>query len=193
MDWFEWEPILKKEAVAEMEKAPEVSKAHGLDHLERVWSRCLKLGLKLNADLEILVAAAYLHDLGRHHNLEVHGGKSSELAEPILERINFPKEKTKKTLEAIILHDHNVPPERRKTIEAQILYDSDKLDAFGAIGAARWVAYYYLKGKSVEWIIKNLENRYEHLHLKESRDLARESYEYTINFFKKLREDLKPE
>jgi uncharacterized protein len=193
MDWLDWEPILKKQAVSAMEKAPNVSEAHKLDHLERVWSRCLKLGMKLNADLEVLVAAAFLHDLGRHYGLDVHGEKSALLARPILEKIKFPKEKTKKVLDCISLHDHNTPKGKRKLVEAQILYDADKLDAFGAVGVVRWVIYYYARGESVEGILSRLEDRYRGLHLKESKEIAEESYLYAVGFFKKLREDLKVE
>lgn len=193
VDWLEWEPILKREAESEMQKSPEVSKAHGLDHAERVWGCCLKLGMKLNADLEVLVAAAFLHDLGRHHGLEVHGEKSAELAMPVLKKIGFPAGKTERVLDAIRLHDHNVSPKLRDSIESQILYDSDKLDAFGAVGVARWITYYYARGKSIEWIVTSMEKRYRDLHLNETKELAAESYEYAVGFFKKLREDLKVE
>lgn len=193
MDWFDWEPLLKRELTAEMRKAPGLSKAHGLDHIERVWGRCLKLGLMLKADLEVLVAAAFLHDLGRYYGLDVHGGKSAELAEPILKKIGFPAGKTEAVLDAVRLHDHSVNPKLRKSIEAQILYDADKLDAFGAVGVTRFLLQYYAKGKTIEWILEGIERRYQNLHLKESKELAAENYEYAIGFFKKLREDLKVE
>jgi uncharacterized protein len=191
VDWLDWEPLLEKELMAEMERAPDLSKVHGLDHVERVWSRCLKLGLKLNADLEVLVAAAFLHDLGRHHGLEVHGNKSAELAKPVLEKIGFPAGKVKRVLDAIRLHDHSISPKLRDNIESQVLCDADKLDAFGAVGVTRWLLYYYAKGKSVEWIIGNMQKRYQDLHLKETKELAAESFEYAVSFFKRLREDLK--
>jgi HD superfamily phosphodiesterase len=191
MDWLDWEPILRKEAAIEMKKAPSISPVHGMDHLERVRDRCVKMGVKLDTDLEVLMAAAYLHDLGRHYNLEVHGMKSARLAKPILKKIGFPKEKISQVLEVITLHDHNVDPRRRKTIEAQILYDADKLDAFGAIGAARWVMHGYARGKSIPWIVEKIKKRYAGLHLAESKELAREPYQYTIDFFRKLSEDVK--
>lgn len=193
MDWLDWEPILKKVVVEEIGKAPEVSKAHGLDHLERVWRRCLKVGMKVNADLEVLVAAAYLHDLGRHYGLDVHGQKSAELAEPVLEKINFPEGKRGNVLESIRLHDHYTPKGERSLLEAQILYDADKLDAFGPIGVTRWITYYYARGESIDWMLDSMKKRYGDLHLDESRVIGKKNYEYTINFFKKLREDLKVE
>jgi len=170
MDWFDWEPVLKKVVVEEMRKAPEVSKEHGLDHVERVWSGCLKLGMKLNADLEVLVAAAYLHDLGRHYGLDLHGEKSAQLGEPILLRIKFPKEKIKKVLDAISLHDHQVKPEKRRLIETQILYDADKLDAFGAIGVERWVLHRHSMGYSIEEVLSRIQQRYDGLHLRETKN-----------------------
>ena len=63
--WTNWIPVLEKELLDEMEKAPAVSEVHALDHILRVRERCERLGKELDADPEILVAAVYLHDLGQ--------------------------------------------------------------------------------------------------------------------------------
>ena len=38
---------------------------HGWDHTERVYRLCMHIGQVEGADLEVLAAAAYLHDVGR--------------------------------------------------------------------------------------------------------------------------------
>jgi HD superfamily phosphodiesterase len=90
--WQNWIPVLEKELAVEMQKAPSPSEVHARDHVLRVLGRCIRLGEKLGADLEVLVAAVYLHDLGRHYiDDKAHGALSALKAEPVLERIDFPK------------------------------------------------------------------------------------------------------
>jgi HD superfamily phosphodiesterase len=72
--WQHWIPVLENELAVEMQKAPSPSEVHLKDHILRVLKRCIRLVEKLDADLEILVAAVYLHDLGRHYiNDKIHG------------------------------------------------------------------------------------------------------------------------
>ena len=197
MDWLDWEPILKKEAFELMQKSPGISRAHGLDHVERVWDRCLKLGMKLNADLEVLAAAAFLHDFGRHHGLaEIHGWKSAELAKPLLERIKFPKDKIEAVLHAIGKHDEEIASSERDTIESKVLYDADKMDVFGPVGVTRFVLHRFSNGINLEKIpeiLSSIEKRFKGLYFKESREMVAEGYEYVVDFFKRLQEDLKVE
>jgi HD superfamily phosphodiesterase len=100
--WQRWIPKLERELAIEMQKAPAPSEVHAEDHVLRVLKRCIRLGEKLGADLEVLVAAVYLHDLGRHYvDDKAHGALSAVKAEPVLERIHFPKEKRATVLHAI--------------------------------------------------------------------------------------------
>ena len=108
-----------------------------MGHLERVWARAEKLGRRLDGDMEILVAAVFLHDIGRHYGLEFHGPESEKHAKKVLEKIGFPEEKRGVVLRAIRTHDYQTNPAERGSLEAKILYDADKLDAFGDIGIKR--------------------------------------------------------
>jgi uncharacterized protein len=141
--WQDWIPVLESELVVEIQKAPHHSEAHGRDHILRVLRRCISLGQKLKADLEVLVAATYLHDLGWHYLEEAkpHGVLSAEKAEPVLERIGFPTEKRNAVLHAIRMHDTGTSPEYRTTLESKILYDADKLDMFGVVGVLRFIPH----------------------------------------------------
>jgi HD superfamily phosphodiesterase len=178
--------LLLDKAEVEFVNAPHISGIHGSDHLQRVWERCKKLSEKLGGDLEVLAAAAALHDLGRHHGLEVHGEKSAELAEPILMETGFPPEKKNTVLEAIRLHDITTPADKRATTEAMILYDADKLDSFGVMGVVRYVVFYFQKGAGVDYILDTLKKRWDGLHFNETRELSRTDYEYIVDFFRRL-------
>jgi HD superfamily phosphodiesterase len=114
--------VLKREVVIEMEKASTLSEVHGLDHVLRVLKRCINLREKLNTDFEVLVAAVYLHDLGRHYvDDKAHWVLITVKAEPVLARIDFPEEKRASVLHAIRVHDVAATAEDRTTLESKIL------------------------------------------------------------------------
>lgn len=190
--WKKWIPVLERELETEMKKAPAVSQVHGMDHIQRVWKRCLHLGTELNADLEVLAAAVYLHDLGRHHIQDkAHGELSARFAGPILERIAFPAEKRERTLHAIRVHDVTFRPEQRDTIESQILYDADKMETLGVIGIVRYILALY-RTKSIDFILEDIAQRWEGFALPETRKLAKDDYDYIVRFFQQLKKAINP-
>jgi len=189
--WTKWIPVLEKELINEMEKAPAVSEVHAMDHILRVRDRCERLGKELNADPEVLVAAVYLHDLGRHYIPDTaHGTLSAQKAEPVLSKIQFPVEKMEKVLHAIRVHDVSSSPDGRTTIESKILYDADKIDTLGVIGILRYIRHYYGK-ESIDYMLDDIERRWQGLALPETRRLASEEYEYITNYFLQLKKQLR--
>ena len=114
---------------------------HGPDHTERVHKTALHLGRLMGARLDILSAAALLHDIGRMYETReqgkiCHAEKGAELARDILEKLNFSPSAIKEILHCIESHRYrgeNIP----ETLEAKILYDADKLDSIGAVGIGR--------------------------------------------------------
>jgi HD superfamily phosphodiesterase len=190
--WEKWIPVLERELEIEMKKAPAVSQVHGIDHIHRVWKRCLHLGTKLNADLEILAAAVYLHDLGRHYIFDkAHGELSARLALPVLERIDFPPEKREGTLHAIRVHDVTFGPEQRDRLESQILYDADKMETLGVIGILRYILALY-GNQPIDFILEDIEERWRGFALPETRKLAEDDYEYIKRFFHRLKKEIDP-
>ena len=117
--------------------------AHNLDHVFRVYNLCLLLAkYEKDVDLEILIPAALLHDIARVEESQDKTGKidhavlGSEIAEDILRNLNYEEDKIEKIKHCIIAHRFrtgNAP----NSIEAKILFDSDKLDVIGASGIAR--------------------------------------------------------
>lgn len=189
--WQKWIPVLEAELFAETERAPHRSEAHGRDHIVRVLRHCIRIGENLNADLEVLVAAAYLHDLGWHYLEEAkqHGALSAQKAESVLERIGFATEKKDAVLHAIRTHDTGTSPEHRTTLESKILYDADKLDMFGVVGVLRFIRQVYGEW-SIDAILKNLQTRWEGLAFPETRDVALKDYEYAKDYFLRLKHEL---
>jgi HD superfamily phosphodiesterase len=188
--WQYWIPLLERELAIEMQKAPSPSEVHAEDHVLRVLKRCIRLGEKLDADLEVLVAAVYLHDLGRHYvDDKAHGALSALKAGPVLERINFPEEKRDTVLHAIRMHDVAATPKDRTTLESKILYDADKIDTLGVVGVLRYIRHFYGK-KPIEYVLDDIDARWEGLALSETRNLALQDYSYIKDYFAQLKEEL---
>ena len=188
--WKYWIPALENELAVEMQKAPSPSEVHAKDHVLRVLKRCIRLGEKLDADLEILVAAVYLHDLGRHYvDDKAHGALSAQKADPVLERINFPQKKRNAVLHAIRVHDVGATPEDRTTLESKILYDADKIDTLGVVGVLRYIRHFYGK-KPIDYMLDDIDARWGGLALPETRNMALQDYKYIKDYFAQLKEEL---
>jgi uncharacterized protein len=114
---------------------------HGPDHTERVHKTALHIGRLMVAQLDVLSAAALLHDIGRRYETReqgkiCHAEKGAELARDILEKLNFPQSFIDETAHCIEAHRYR-GDKNPQTLEAKILYDADKLDSIGAVGIGR--------------------------------------------------------
>jgi len=114
---------------------------HGPDHAGRVYRTALYIGRLMGARLDVLGAAALLHDIGRPYEKEnqgkvCHAEKGAELAREILQDFHFAADIIDDIVHCIETHRYRgdkIP----STLEAKILYDADKLDCIGAIGIGR--------------------------------------------------------
>lgn len=142
--------------------------AHDKDHVMRVYSNCLNIAKGESVDMDVLKAAALLHDIGGKEEVNDSSGEtdhavvSAGMAVPILQELGFPEEKIQHVKECITSHRYKTE-NKPKTKEAQILFDADKLDAIGAIGVARgfvWIgrnnAKIYRKVNLDEYAKENL-------------------------------------
>lgn len=117
------------------------SGSHDWQHSLRVHQLCLRIGPEAGADMVVLEAAAYLHDIGRacqdNSNGSVcHAAKGARIAEELLSPLPLEVEQKENIIHCIRAHRYrsDCTPQ---TIEARVLFDADKLDAIGAIGIAR--------------------------------------------------------
>ena len=118
--------------------------AHDLAHLRRVWGNCERIArAEGGADMVVLMAGAYLHDLVNlpkdAPNRREASRLSAEAAVAWLRGTEFPAAKLEAVAHAIAAHSFSagIAPE---THEARILQDADRLEALGAIGLARLFA-----------------------------------------------------
>ena len=113
---------------------------HDKHHTARVYSLAVHIAGKENADLDVVRAAALLHDIARaledEGKITDHAAEGARMAKQILEEVGFPNEKIPKVLHCIEAHRFKKGM-KTKSLEAQILQDADRLDIIGAIGIAR--------------------------------------------------------
>jgi uncharacterized protein len=114
---------------------------HDFDHVLRVLALAERIGRAEEADLEIVRAAVLLHDVGREQAEATgldHAAFAANRAREIL--AGQSSAKVEAVAHAIAAHRFRTDPEP-ETLEAQALFDADKLDAIGAVGVARAFAY----------------------------------------------------
>jgi uncharacterized protein len=186
---------------------------HDFAHIERVYRMSERLAKAEGADLEIVHAAALLHDAegttpGSETRLE-HHLRSAEFAEQILKQEGWSQERIEAVKHCIRAHRYRDDREPPATIEARCLFDADKLDVLGAIGAVRTVVYAALAGTPTytepseqflrtgrevpgekhsayhEYIFK-LRNIEKRLFTTTARELAKARSRYLAEFFEQL-------
>lgn len=128
---------------------------HDFDHVLRVYRLAERLAIAEGANLEIVRAAALLHDSrgsapGSPDNSRAeHHLASAEFAGHVLTEKGWASEKIEAVQHCIRTHRFRNQDEKPQTIEAKVLFDADKLDVLGAIGVARTIAYGALEGQPI--------------------------------------------
>jgi uncharacterized protein len=124
---------------------PETDAVHGFDHIERVYGLCQQIGEQENADMEILLTAALLHDSQGSHpgkgQRNDHHLRSANFAAEVLAEEGWENGRVQAVQHCIRAHRYRRGEEAPESLEAKILFDADKLDVIGAVGVVRALAY----------------------------------------------------
>ncbi len=132
--------------------------SHNFDHVLRVTALAERIARAEGADLVVVHTAALLHDIGESRTREHHHQIGAALARELLR--DQPTGFVAAVTHAIEAHRFRTPP-APQTLEAQVVFDADKLDALGAIGVARACAYAGERGNALwntPWRIIATEN-----------------------------------
>lgn len=122
------------------ERMADADAAHDRAHIERVVATARRLGRTEDAQMDVLVPAAWLHDCVAVPKDDPERARaarrSAEAARRFLEEEGYPEQWIPPIEHAIAAHSYSgdVAPE---TLEAQVLQDADRIDALGAVGIAR--------------------------------------------------------
>jgi uncharacterized protein len=197
---------------------PDADPVHGFDHVLRVYRLAERLARREGADAQIVLAAVLLHDAqgssaGQAATRLDHQHASAEFAGQILQAEGWPETRIVAVQHCIRAHRFRDDREQPATLEAQVLFDADKLDAIGAIGVARAVAYAALAGQPAYaapsprflesgqlipgephsayheyWFkLRKLKGR---LYTQTAREIAEQRHAYMAEFFDRLRQEI---
>ncbi|RLF20741.1 MAG: phosphohydrolase [Thermoprotei archaeon] len=186
-----------RKAIKLAQEALKDEKAHGFDHVMRVYKNAMKIAKAYNGriDGEVVALAAILHDIGRKsERKDVHHALiSAKMAEEFLLNENFPKDKIEKVKEAIIAHSYSLGV-KPTSLEAMIISDADKLDAIGAIGIARCFIESGVRGRnigeSIVHFIEKLLKLKDLMFTDEAKRIAKRRHEFMIRFLEELRDEM---
>lgn len=194
---------------------PDSDPVHGFDHILRVYHLASRLAEQTGADLEIVQAAALLHDAhvapshAQGEARTAHQQHSADFASRVLREEGWPASRVAEVQHCIRAHRFRDDSEQPQTLEAKVLFDADKLDAIGAIGVARAIAYaahqgdpaylapsqqFLEKGRKLvgeqhsayhEYLYK-LRKLKERLYTQPARAIAAERHRFQESFFERL-------
>ena len=189
--------------------------SHDFDHTMRVYNLCIHIGKKEKANLEILKLSSLLHDIGRKEEDNAngkicHAEKGAEMAGKILKKYNYNPEKIKKIIHCIASHRFRGKTSP-KTLEAKILFDADKLDSIGAVGIGRAFLFageigsklhnskieilktkeYSKEDTAYREFTFKLKHIKERMLTEEGKKLAKERHEFMIEFFERLKREVR--
>lgn len=137
IDWAAWEARF---AAFLDEQMPAADGAHDVAHVRRVVANARHLAEAEEADLMVVLPAAWLHDCVVVPKNSPDRSRASHLAagaaSDFLRASGFPPARIPAIAHAVEAHSFSagIPPE---TLEAQVVQDADRLDSLGAIGIAR--------------------------------------------------------
>jgi nicotinamide-nucleotide amidase len=149
--------ILSATATAAIEEWKEVSNSQKKplydyrgDHVEHVVSLARQLAIESNADLEVVTLAAWFHDfskpgIGGLENRN-HGVESAASARAWLQQRDYNPSLVDRVCDAIEKHVGLTLKKPLQPIEAQVLWEADKLLKLGLIG----LLHYILNGIRIE-------------------------------------------
>jgi uncharacterized protein len=117
--------------------------AHDILHIKRVVKKAKEFCIKEKACIEVVVPAAWLHDLVLVKKNDTRRKQASvlsaEAAIDFLKELGYPEKFFDHIYHAIVAHSFSGGIEP-KTLEACIVQDADRIDALGAVGIARCFA-----------------------------------------------------
>ena len=132
--------ILQDQCLNYLSEMVPADAAHDISHIKRVVKNTHHLTESEQANPEVTLPAAWLHDcvaVAKDSPLRKQGSRlAADAASEFLAGIDYPQELIPEVYHAIEAHSYsaNIPTRSR---EAEVVQDADRLDSLGAIGIAR--------------------------------------------------------
>lgn len=129
------------------------------EHVTAVVDLATRLAEETGADAEIVVAAAWLHDI-RKETGPRHPAEGAKFARSFLPKTDFPPAKVEAVAKAIEDHMGLWRKKPLKNLESQVLWDADKLAKIGLTAVFHWAGDLFTKNRQItlQRLIKNGRN-----------------------------------
>ena len=116
---------------------------HGADHVERVYALAMKLSENENVNKEVIALAALLHDVDDYKLFGEENAKNLTNAKRIMQQNGLDQQTSAHVCDIIANMGYSkcLQGIRPQTQEGKIVSDADMLEAIGAIGTVRCLAY----------------------------------------------------
>lgn len=128
---------------------PDDDPTHGFSHVLRVYGLGKYIAQQEGARWDIVRSAVLLHDAQGDTARGGHHLAAARFAKQVLEKEGWLREDISAVQHCIRTHRYREPIEEPRTLEARVLFDADKLDAIGAVGTMRAIAYAVHNGQDL--------------------------------------------
>jgi len=167
------------------------------EHVTAVVALATKLAALTGSDAEVVEAAAWLHDI-RKETKQAHPQEGAKFARDLLPKTDFPKKKIEAVAQAIEQHMGLWREEPLTNLEAQVLWDADKLAKMGltmVFHLTGWqlagekpatLADIIRHGRDADWMTKTLAS----FHTKPARRAAKKRFKAYWKLWDKLEKEL---
>ncbi len=146
-----------------------------------------KLSDELGGDKEIILIAAWLHDIGSIiHGREDHHITSAKIAEQKLNELQYPAKRIE-LIKKCILNHRGSQQNVRDSIEEQIIAEADVLSTFDNISGIFKAAFVYEdknQGEAKDSVRQKLERKWKQLHFENSKKIIKPKYEAAMLLLK---------
>jgi len=149
-------------------------------HFAPVAKYAEELADELGGDKEVILIAAWLHDIGAIIvGRKDHHVTGAEIAERKLEELGYPKEKIA-LVKNCIMHHRGSQDFDHETIEERIVAEADAMSQFDNIAGIFKAAFIYEnlnQGDAKVSVREKLKRKWGKLHFEKSKEIIRPKYE----------------
>jgi uncharacterized protein len=136
--------------------------AYRWEHVQAVVRTARRLAALTGADVEIVEAASWLHDVAKPHSRD-HGRDGAIAARQILAQTDFPAYKIDAVADAIAKHVGLFTEEQVEPLEAAVLWDADKLTKLGATAVLHFTGAWMARDHAARGANVSTSELLEHL------------------------------
>jgi len=139
-----------------------------------------KLADELGGDKEVILVAAWLHDIGAIiHGRDDHHLTGAQIAVAKLKQLHYPSRKIE-LVKKCILHHRGSKQNKRRSLEEKIVAEADTMSNFDNIAGIFKAVFIYenlTQGQAKKSVLKKLENKWRQLHFANSKKIIKPKYE----------------